>query len=129
MTSEPPNPPPTLLLFAKDLLFETRIRSTAETLGITLRSARDSRTILGLLANSDVAGLIVDVDCGEDAVAAVESARQANASLPIVAFGPHVQAALLERAGAAGANAVLPRSRFVQELPDILRTMTSTAPG
>jgi len=126
MTSDLPSSPPTLLLFAKDLLFETRIRSTAEALGIVLRSARDSRTVLGLLANSGVAGLIVDLDCGEDAVAVVEAARREKAALRIVAFGPHVQAALLERAGAAGADDVMPRSRFTQQLPEILRAMVST---
>ncbi len=57
---------------------------------------------------------VVVVDLGRygDAVAAV---RAVAPDAHIVAFGPHVDDALLARAGEDGADVVLPRSRFFRD--------------
>jgi hypothetical protein len=57
---------------------------------------------------------VVVIDLARDA-AAVAEVRAAVPAARIVAFGPHVDTELLDRAAADGADAVLPRSRFFQD--------------
>jgi len=57
---------------------------------------------------------VVVIDLARHA-AAVASVRAAAADARIVAFGPHVDSALLEGATRDGADLVLPRSRFFQD--------------
>jgi DNA-binding NarL/FixJ family response regulator len=68
--------------------------------------ARDA----GGCADADV----VIIDLARDA-AAVAQVRAAVPGARIVAFGPHVDTELLDRAAADGADVVLPRSRFFQD--------------
>jgi hypothetical protein len=56
--------------------------------------------------------VVIDLGRRADAVAAV---RAAAPEARIVAFGPHVDTDLLERAARDGADVVLPRSRFFQD--------------
>jgi DNA-binding NarL/FixJ family response regulator len=60
----------------------------------------------------DVDVVIVDLVGHGDAL---ESLRAAQPQVRIVAFGPHVDADALAAAGAAGADIVLPRSRFFRD--------------
>jgi predicted metal-dependent hydrolase len=46
----------------------------------------------------------------------------ATRRMPVVAFGPHVEAARLNQARQAGAEAVVPRSRLQSGLADLIRT-------
>jgi hypothetical protein len=61
----------------------------------------------GACVGADV--VVVDLARHGDTVPAV---RTAAPGAHIVAFGPHVDDELLARAGAQGADVVLPRSRF-----------------
>jgi CheY-like chemotaxis protein len=47
-------------------------------------------------------------------------------SIPLIAFGSHVETDTLARARAAGAQAVLARSRFFTALPEILSKYLAT---
>jgi DNA-binding NarL/FixJ family response regulator len=53
---------------------------------------------------------------------AVPMVRTAAPAARIVAFGPHVDTEVLERAAADGADIVLPRSRFFQDPAAALRS-------
>ena len=68
-------------------------------------------------AGADV--VIVDLARHGDVVAAV---RAAAPGARIVAFGPHVDTDVLERAGRDGADTVLPRSRFFQDPAAAIRS-------
>jgi len=57
---------------------------------------------------------VVVVDLARNA-AAVSEVRAAAPGARIVAFGPHVDTAVLDQASADGADVVLPRSRFFQD--------------
>lgn len=76
--------------------------------------------------------VIVDLDGGEEALAliaaAAQAAKAASAPVRIVAFGPHVDVALLGRARAAGAHDVLPRGRFVAWLDRQMSRWTGSRP-
>jgi len=68
--------------------------------------ARDAATCAG----ADV----VVIDLAREA-AAVAAVRAVAPAARIVAFGPHVDTELLERAATDGADVVVPRSRFFQD--------------
>jgi hypothetical protein len=63
-------------------------------------------------ACSGAAVVVIDLARNADAVAAV---RAAAPDARIVAFGPHVDTDVLDRAARDGADRVLPRSRFFQD--------------
>jgi hypothetical protein len=68
--------------------------------------------------------VIVDLEAlGDDPADAVRSL--VAAAKVVLAFGPHVQGELLAAARAAGAVA-LPRSAFLERLPELLRVASST---
>jgi DNA-binding NarL/FixJ family response regulator len=80
--------------------------------------SRLSNAVGDLTFARDVAGCagadVVVIDLARDA-AAVASVRAAVPDARIVAFGPHVDTDVLERAIIDGADVVLPRSRFFQD--------------
>lgn len=112
----------------QDLLFATKIRSTAEELGIGARPARDAEALGKRLdevddgkLNERVMGVAIDLALGDAALALIAQAK-AHATGPlVVAFGSHVAAQLLEAAAERGADFVLPRSAFTASLPQILQ--------
>jgi hypothetical protein len=102
-----------------DLIFETKIRSTAQTMGIETTVVRSPAALSAELDGIRPSLLVVDLNtAGVDAVAAgnVHSPRPY-----IVAFVSHVEQDLAKQAAEAGADQVMPRSRFTAELPRILQ--------
>lgn len=104
------------------------------------------------LADSTVAGLVVDLDVpegveliryvrgsgGQAGAAQEEGAGSRTApggTFPIVAFGPHVAVDLLNAAAAAaasgvgGPSSVLVRGAFSKMLPEVLGQMAGVSPG
>jgi hypothetical protein len=84
-----------------DLMDRSRLSSAVDDISF----ARDAAGCAG----ADV----VVIDLARDP-AAVASVRAALPTTRIVAFGPHVDTDVLERAASDGADVVLPRSRFFQ---------------
>lgn len=115
-----------ILVFIHDLIFQTKIRSTAEALGAPVWFARRLDDWKKQIADEMPPLLIVDLNAGEDALAAVAVAAVQKetggnrAGGRIIAFVSHVDVGLAERAWAAGADEVMPRSKFSAELPTIL---------
>lgn len=111
-----------------DLIFSTRVRSTADSLGVTTRPVRDAEMLQKRLdrvddgkPNEPVDALLVDLDTGERGLALIGHARRHDADLPIIAFGSHVAVEVLEAARAAGADPVMARGAFTANLPELLR--------
>jgi hypothetical protein len=114
-----------ILYLAADLLWGTRIRSTAESLGIPARPARNLDMLTARLADSDVRGFVVDLEGGEAAIALIGHLRRADATpkergVRVVAWAPHVDVEGLRRAKEAGADAVMARGAFARGLVRIL---------
>jgi hypothetical protein len=110
-----------------DLLFSTKVRSTAEAMSLSCRPARDVEALSKRLEqiddgklNEPVTGVVVDMDLGDAALQLIGTVKAYDASLPVVAFGSHVATALLNAAREAGADFVMPRSMFTNTLPDVL---------
>jgi len=105
-----------------DLIFETRIRTAAEARGRPCRAVRTIAQLQAELSQGTAALVIVDMEVGglrpEEAVACC---KQRQPAPTVIAFYPHVQTRLAEAATAAGADLVLPRSKFHERLGDLLR--------
>jgi hypothetical protein len=91
-----------IVALTTDLMDRSRISSALD--GVEF--ARDAAACAG----ADV----VVIDLARDS-AAVADARAVAPSARIVAFGPHVDTDVLDRARRDGADVVLPRSRFFQD--------------
>ncbi len=102
-----------------DMIFRSRIVATARAAQVTLRVVGRLEDVTMLLNAGDLTLLIVDMD-GPEALAAIGLAADALPRPRIVAYFAHVQTALAQQASAAGADTVLPRSLFVQRLPELL---------
>ncbi len=116
-----------------DLIFATKIRATADALGVITRPARDAQALQNRLeqvpdgrANDPVTGVMIDLDLGDDALAFIQQVKRHDAAIPVIAYGSHVLVEQLAAAREAGANDVLTRGRFTAELPRLLQTMGSS---
>lgn len=110
-----------------DLIFATRIRSTAEAIGAVTRPARDAAMLAARLdrvddgkPNDPVRLVMVDLEGGEDALALIEQCKAHPDAPPVVAYGSHLATPLLHAAADRGADEVMARSTFVQKLQHML---------
>lgn len=111
-----------------DLIFATKIRATAEHLGVPARPARDAEAMRRRLEqiddgklNEPVTGVFIDLDLGETGLALITQVKAHDSAIPIVAFGAHVATEILAAAREQGAQFVMPRGAFTANLPDILK--------
>ena len=119
MTSQTPSP---LVLFvSSDLLFAGKIQAAAEPLGIPVRQVTELAAIEQILAEQPVCVVFLDLNAQVPRLSQVLEMLPAESRPMTVAFGPHVNTQKLAEARTAGCDHVLPRSRFVAELPELLK--------
>src|SRR5262249_28809952 len=113
-----PDQPFTLLL-CDDLIFTSRITGTARALNVDMKSARTAEELKTLAQHQAPQGVILDLANPSLVVADfVTWLRENCPSMPfVVGYGAHVDTATLKKARAAGCDVVLPRSKFVEDLP------------
>src|SRR5262245_17239700 len=114
--------PPSALLLSDDLIFTSRIAGTARYLGLNVRQARSVDALEQLARESPPACILVDLNYpGLDVPGLIGRLREVCPRMPrLVGYGSHVDAAGLRAARAAGCDVVLPRSAFVEQLPEQL---------
>jgi CheY-like chemotaxis protein len=106
------------LVLCDDLIFASRITGTARGAGIEMKTARSGPGLLALMAQTSPALLILDLaNPGLDLAQLLDSAKAMKSPPLVVAYGSHVDAQGLKAARDAGCDLVLPRSKFVEELP------------
>lgn len=109
------------LLLSDDLLFTSRIRGTAEALGLRVQTARTPDELLRLAAAEPPRCVILDLQNPGLRIEEVVASLKAQTPPPrVVGYGSHVDTATLKRARDAGCDAVWPRSKFVKELATAL---------
>ena len=116
---------------AADLLWATRIKSTADALGISCRPTRNLEMLEARLVDSPVRSLIVDLESGDAGMSLIrrlrgEEAGEKAKAVRIVVFGPHVAVESFAEARRAGADVVMARGAFASRLPDILKQLSDT---
>lgn len=117
-----------ILYVCTDLLWATRIKSTAEAIGLAARPVRSLEMLEARLADSDVRALVVDLeteDLGLELIARLRGpdATDADRAVQVLAFGPHVMTELFAKAKQAGADRAIARGGFAANLPEVLKAL------
>ena len=116
-----------VVLLSSDMLFSSRLLGAAGTLGTDFKIASLANQ---LAASVTPDSRLVCIDLGMEALdlpAAVAVIRGTAPAAKIVAFGPHVDEALLASAQSAGCDVVLPRSQFHKQYVELLRNAATPA--
>ena len=119
------------LLLCDDLIFTSRVTGTARDLGLAIKPARSAGALLDLARQQ--APRCVLIDLANPGLVLTDLLRQLGEVCPVmprlVAYGSHVDTATLKAARAAGCDPVLPRSKFVEDLPrELPRWLGEVAP-
>ncbi|MGH7244319.1 MAG: hypothetical protein ACREJD_12985 [Phycisphaerales bacterium] len=137
-----------ILYLAADLIWASKIKATADSLGLACRPVRTLEMLEARLADSDVRALILDLDVAEMAMTMLarvkreqQSARTADQQIEalrvtgtarkicVVAFGPHVAREELRAAREAGADEVLTRGAFDHNMDQVLLRLAGGVGG
>lgn len=129
-TPTPPAPDSArgLMLISRDMIFISKVTSTARALGrevIVAQSRARAETLLG--GEAPPALVMIDLTSGD--LASPENLafyRALGAGAILLAFGPHVEVDALRAAKEAGCDHVWPRSKFTMQLSDLLTTGAPT---
>lgn len=113
--------PDTIAIIVSDLMFQSRIAAASASLGHAALVADDDATLAAALAGRARLAVVDLHIAGIDALDAIRRAKAAGAR--VLAFGRHTEPATLRAARAAGADAAVPRSQLVEELPALLRSL------
>src|SRR5262245_60995445 len=112
-----------LLVAVDDLLFSSKIRTTAKQANVQLTFARTPAEILARAREVRPALLIHDLNSAKaDPIATVAAMKQdvELAAIPPLGFVSHVHTGVIEAARAAGVDDVMARSAFAGHLAEIL---------
>ena len=105
-----------ILAIVDDLLFRSKLEATAAHLGVPLTLAAEVHPVGGPWHR-----VLIDLNLSHgDALAMVRALRAAHPSVPVIGYCSHVDVVLQRQALDAGCTIVLPRSAFVQQLPELL---------
>ena len=107
-----------ILAIVDDLLFRAKLEAAAAQLGTPLTVAAGTVPSNGQVFSR----ILIDLNLSRgDALAIVRDLRAAHPGIPVVGYCSHVQQDLQKQAIGAGCTTVLPRSAFVQQLPELLK--------
>jgi CheY-like chemotaxis protein len=112
-----------ILVVADDLLFRSKISTTAKTLGVVVRAATTPDAALERAREDHPTLVLIDLDGQKPAPFEVLqrfSDDPALRQLATVGFVSHVHADLVRRARELGIGQVMARSAFVAGLADLL---------
>jgi PleD family two-component response regulator len=107
-----------------DMFFASKIRATAEALGVNIKFHRRLESLM--IAAAEQAPDLILVDLHNKNINPLELARQVKSNdslkaIPLMGFFSHVQTDLQQQAFAAGYDQVIPRSVFARDLGQILK--------
>jgi len=113
----------TVIAVVDDLFFASKIRGTAEQLGVAVSFPRSADAIIEVALRDQPALIICDLHAMR--IDPIEMAKLLKAderlrSIPLLGFFSHVQTKLQDQAEQAGFDRVIPRSAFAKHLADIL---------
>lgn len=108
-----------VVALVSDLIFATKVTATARFVGVDAAAHTSAANAHAAVKNATA--VIVDMHLpGDTPDQFIRSLRAEHPHMPIIAFYSHVCTELAERARAAGASDVLPRSKFSRDLGAIL---------
>jgi CheY-like chemotaxis protein len=114
----------TVLAIVDDLMFASKIKTTAGQLGVPVVVARSSEAALAEMRKDAPSLVIFDLDSSRtDPIGTVAAMKrdEALAAIPTVGFVSHVHTDVIQAAARAGVGDIMARSAFTAQLPDILK--------
>jgi len=114
-----------ILVAVDDLLFSSKIRTTAKLAGVELSFARTPGEILDQARTLRPALVIFDLNSAKTSPIETVAAMKGDAglaSLRTLGFVSHVHTGIIDAARGAGIDEVMARSAFAGQLADILRS-------
>jgi DNA-binding NarL/FixJ family response regulator len=117
------------ILLSDDLLFTSRILGEARALGLGVRPARTVEVLQALVRSQPPSCVIADLSNPGLIIADLLGwlNEECDPVPRVIAYGSHVDSATLRAARAAGCSEVLPRSQFVEVLPNRLASWMSAS--
>lgn len=112
-----------ILAVLDDLMFTSKIKTTANQLGVAVAFARSADGALAEMKKSTPSLVILDLNNGRiNPLGIVADMKQdpSLASVRTVGYASHVQVDVINAARAAGVDDVMARSAFTQNLAAIL---------
>jgi|SRR4051812_16681990 hypothetical protein len=110
---------PEVVYFARDMLFTSKIREVARTLGVTAEPARDLATLTRAAAGARLVIFDLRLEGALDAVAAL-AADPALQGVRSVGFVDHERTEVMDAARARGCGEVLTKGQFARDLARLL---------
>lgn len=118
------------IAIVSDMIFATRITATAKKVGTSCRIVGNANALTETLDTGSPQIALVDMAAdGALAEDAIRTVKSRSPGTRVIAFFSHVQTELQERAEAAGADDIWPRSVFVQRLEQILAAASGSPPS
>ena len=120
-----------VLAAVDDLLFRSKIRTTAKQAGVDLTLVHSAAEIAAEARARHPTLVIFDLNSDKgDPIATIAEMKKdpAFAGIRTLAFVSHVQTELIQAARAAGADEVMPRSAFASQLAEILLSDRTAKP-
>ena len=115
------------LFLCSNLMFASRVSGAANTLKVPLQVLANPGDLAAKLS-AETRLVIIDLgQTGLDLPEIVAEVRAKSASARIVAFGSHVNEAVLSAARAAGCDDVMPNSQFDRTYVELLRSAAATS--
>ena len=115
----------TVLLVGQNLFFLGRVETVAEPLGFEVQRATTESAFKEHYTNKRPALILVDLEGDESIWSSVLDIIDNEGEIKVVAFGPHENVALLERARNLGCNLVLNKGEFNRDLHKIIGELKS----
>jgi CheY-like chemotaxis protein len=112
-----------VLAIVDDLMFSSKIKTTAGQLGVAVAFARSSAAALAAMREHPPALVILDLNNPRtDPLGTVAAMKgdPATASIRTVGYASHVQTDVIDAARQAGVDEVMARSAFTLRLAEIL---------
>jgi CheY-like chemotaxis protein len=104
------------------MFFASKIRATAEALGVNVSFPRSKDALIEKLAQAQPDLILVDLHNQRvDPVELAKEIKSSEQTIPLLGFFSHVEVELQRNALSAGFDQVIPRSVFSRDLAHILK--------
>jgi len=120
-----------ILVVVDDLLFRSKISTTAKATGVQTKVATTAEAALECIKNDQPSLVLFDLDSTRTRpfdVLRELAGDPALRDVPTLGFVSHVHADLVQQARALGIGTVMARSAFAASLPEILLRHASSSP-
>ena len=112
----------TIIAVVDDMFFASKIRATAEVLGVNVSFPRSKEAVMEKLTQGQPDLILTDLHNQKiDPLGLAKAIKTQESTVTLLGFFSHVEVELQRNALSAGFDRVIPRSVFARELAEILK--------